>query len=92
MRRKGTGSLAGSAVTGQGEMISNQKRGDLDWPKGRSFLQYKLGGTGTGCPERGGMPIDLKIWVTFLLLCSWDVMQNCHQASGLHRRCWSPCV
>lgn len=38
------------------------------------------------------MPIDLKIWVTFLLLCSWDVMQNCRQASGLYRRCWSPCV
>ena len=30
IRRKGTDSLAGSVVTGQGETVSNQKRGDLD--------------------------------------------------------------
>jgi len=31
IRKKGTDSLAGSAVIGKGEMVSNKKRGDLDW-------------------------------------------------------------
>ena len=31
VRRKGTGSAAGSVVTGQGKMISNYRRGDLEF-------------------------------------------------------------
>ena len=37
-KNKGTDSLAGSFVIGQGEMVSNQRREDLDWIEGRRFL------------------------------------------------------
>jgi len=30
-KKKGTDSLGGSVVIGPGEMVSNEKRGDLDW-------------------------------------------------------------
>lgn len=39
IRKKGTESLAGSVGIGQGEMVSNYKRGDLDWIPGRRSLQ-----------------------------------------------------
>jgi len=35
---RGTDSLAGSDVTGQGEMVSDKRRRELDWIQGRSFL------------------------------------------------------
>jgi len=31
MRKKGTDPLAGPVVIGQGETVSNYKKGDLDW-------------------------------------------------------------
>ena len=31
MRKSGTDSSAACVVTGQGEMVSSEKRGDLDW-------------------------------------------------------------
>jgi len=36
-------------VTGKGEMVSNEKRGDLDW----IFISIiRVVRYGTGCPER----------------------------------------
>ena len=52
IRKKGADSLAGSVVIRKEEMISNEKRGDLDWTSGIRFLQYGWWGTGTHWPER----------------------------------------
>ena len=38
IKRKVTDYLPGSVVIGQGEMVSNLKKGDLKWLYGRSFL------------------------------------------------------
>jgi len=38
VERKGTDCLAESVVKGQGKMISDYKRGDLDWVYGESIL------------------------------------------------------
>jgi len=55
IRKKGTDSLAGSVVTGQGHMISNVKSIDFSWIPGKSLLQWGWWSTGTGCPGKWWM-------------------------------------
>lgn len=59
-RKKGTNFLAELVATGQGVMVLNWKRVDLDEKQGRGFSQWGRWDTGTGFPEQLCLPHHWK--------------------------------
>jgi len=71
----------GCVVIGQGGMVLNYKRADLDQILGRNYSPWGWWGTGTGCPEKLWMsppwkcstPGWMELWATWSSgRCPWS--------------------